>query len=392
MKTNHCSTLMAITPRPDLVIARGAGSYVWDERGTRYLDFVQGWAVNALGHCAPEVQAALAEQAARLITPSPAYHNRPQLELAAQLVETSGLAQAHFCSTGAEANEAAVKLARKWGRTRRRAAYEVITTNNAFHGRTFAMMAASGKLGWDGLFPPNMPGFRRVAYGDPAAVRAVIGDHTVAIMVEPIQGEGGVIVPARGYLRELRAIADEYGVLLIADEIQTGIGRTGTLFCHQQEQVLPDILTLGKGLGAGVPIAAVLANQIASCFDYGDQGGTYNGNPLVTAVALKVLQIVKEPAFLEHVRSTGAYLRERLRTLEEFGCSARGSGLLWAIVLPDDCAEAVRDECLAAGVLVNAPRPNLIRLMPSLRVQHSEVDELLAVLEPILRQRLLRVA
>lgn len=381
MPSRSFSRLIPITPRPDVVMVRGDGSYLWDDRGKRYLDFIQGWAVGALGHCAVEVRQALNAQAAQLLTPSPAYHNRPQLELAERLTRASRLHQAHFASTGAEANEVAVKIARKWGRLHRRGAFEVVTTHAAFHGRTLAMMAASGKPGWDALFPPNMPGFRRVPYGDNAAMRAAIGAHTAALMVEPIQGEGGVVVPERGYLSELRQLADEHDLLLILDEVQTGMGRTGTLFAFEQEGVLPDVLTLGKGLGSGVPVSAVIASERASCLEVGDQGGTYNGNPLTAAVACAVFDTLSKPEFLAGVLERGAELGAGLTKLaHRFGAEARGRGLLWALELSSPLAEAIRDCCFERGVLLNAARPNILRFMPSLRVRSAEIEAMLNVL------------
>jgi acetylornithine/N-succinyldiaminopimelate aminotransferase len=378
--------LMRVAARPARIMVRGRGSYIWDHTGARYLDFVQGWAVNSLGHSPPELVAALSEQASTLITASPAFHNAPQLQFAGQLVRAAGMAQVHFANSGAEANEAALKLARKWGRLQRGGAYEVITTDNSFHGRTLAMMAASGKPGWDQLFPPKMPGFVKVPFGDAAAVRARIRAETVAVMVEPIQGEAGVVVPPDGYLSELRALCDAHDLLLICDEVQTGIGRTGTLFASQRESVKPDILTLGKGLGGGVPISAVLANERASCFVPGDQGGTYNGNPLMIAAARAVFAVVSEPAFLARVRAAGAYLQERLSaTCREHGLGLRGRGLVWALVLPDARAEHVVEACFSSGLLINAPRPNLLRLMPSLRVSDAEIEELVAILQCALR-------
>jgi len=292
----------------------------------------------------------------------------------------------HFANSGAEANEAALKLARKWGRLHRAGGYEVITTENSFHGRTLALMAASGKPGWDRLFPPEMPGFVKVPFGDSAAVAARIGPETVAVMVEPIQGEAGVVVPPDGYLRELRALCDAHDLLLICDEVQTGMGRTGTLFAFQREGVKPDILTLGKGLGGGVPVSAVLANERASCFVPGDQGGTYNGNPLMIAAARSVFAIVSEPAFLDRVVAAGAHLQERLlAACLEHGLGLRGRGLLWALVLPDARASQVVEACFSRGLLLNTPRPNLLRLMPSLRVSDAEIDEMVAILERALR-------
>ena len=378
--------LMRVAVRPERIMVRGSGSYLWDHEGTRYLDFIQGWAVNALGHAPPEIALALQTQAQTLISASPAFHNAPQLAFAVELTRAASLAHVHFTNSGAEANEAALKLARKWGQLHRGGAHQIITTLGSFHGRTLALMAASGKPGWDALFPPVMPGFVKVPYGDAAAVRAQIGAETVAVMVEPIQGEAGVIVPPEGYLRDLRRLCDEHGLLLICDEVQTGMGRTGTLFAFEREQVIPDILTLGKGLGGGVPISAVLANERASCFVPGDQGGTYNGNPLMVAVARSVFDVVSRAEFLSAVRARGNYLEQRLAPLcAERGVALRGRGLLWALVLREPTAEAIVANCFSLGLLINAPRPNLLRLMPSLRVSEAEIDQLLSVLERALR-------
>lgn len=380
--------LMRVAARPPRVMVRGAGSYLWDHEGTRYLDFLQGWAVNSLGHSPPELAAALSAQASTLITASPAFHNAPQLRFARCLARAAGMAQVHFANSGAEANEAAIKLARKWGRVERGGAHRVITTVGSFHGRTLAMMAASGKPGWDELFPPKMPGFDKVPFGDSAAVRAAIDDDTVAVMVEPIQGEAGVVVPPEGYLRELREICSEHGLLLICDEVQTGMGRTGTLFACEREGVKPDILTLGKGLGGGVPISAVLANARASCFVPGDQGGTYNGNPLMTAAAQSVFDVVSQEPFLANVRALGEYLSAQLSKLcSSRGLSHRGRGLLWAIELDADRSERIVQACFADGLLINAPRPRLLRLMPSLRVTRDEIDAMIVVLTRALDSR-----
>jgi acetylornithine/N-succinyldiaminopimelate aminotransferase len=381
MPLEHAQCLMPVVNRPAPVMSRGSGSYMWDRDGRRYLDFVQGWAVNALGHAALEVREALAKQSELLITASPAFHNGPQLELAQRLTALSGLAQAYFCTSGAEATEAAVKLARKWGRKHRGGAFEIVSTHNAFHGRTLAAMAASGKPGWDLLFPPNVSGFRKVAYGDIAAVDEAIGPETAAILVEPIQGEAGVIVPPKGYLSGLRAVADARGVLLVFDEIQTGMARTGTLFAFEREGAVPDVLTLGKGLGSGVPISAVLASPRASCFEPGDQGGTHHGNALTAAVALAVVDVLSDAAFLAMIRVRGEELGAALAAIgRRHGGIARGRGLLWALELDRPIAERVRDVCLELGLLVNAPRPSTIRLMPSLRVSADEIHELAALL------------
>ena len=375
-------SLMRTAVRPDAVMDHGDGSYLYDRTGKRYLDFIQGWAVNALGHAPPEIQAALAAQSRKLLTPSPAFYSEPALALAERLTRLSGLAQVFFCNSGAEANEGAIKLARKWGKLHRQGAAEIITTEGGFHGRTLATMAASGKAGWDEMFPPRMPGFTKVPFGNVEAVERAITAGTVAIMVEPIQGEAGVVVPPEGYLGALRELTRRAGILLILDEVQTGIGRTGTLFAYEAAGIVPDILSLGKGLGAGVPLAALIATTEASCFVPGDQGGTYNGNPLMTAVGLAVLDTVAKPEFLENVRRTGAHLEAGLR---EFGRTAgavdiRGRGLLWAVELREAVAERIRDACFEAGLLINAARPNVLRFMPSLRVSATEIDEMLGML------------
>jgi acetylornithine/N-succinyldiaminopimelate aminotransferase len=378
--------LMPITSRPPMVMHHGQGSFLWDEDGRRYLDLLQGWAVNALGHAPAELVETISQQAAQLLTPSPALHNRPQLVLAERLCTLAGMDQAHLATTGAEANEAALKLARKWGRLHRQGAYEILTTHNSFHGRSLALMAASGKQGWERLFPPHMPGFVKVPFGDVAAMRAAIGPSTVAMLVEPIQGEGGVVVPPDGYLRALRGLADEHDLLLMLDEVQTGIVRTGALFACQHEAIRPDVMTLGKGLGAGVTVSAVLANKRASCFEPGDQGGTFNGNPLGAAVALRVLDIVTKPGFIEHVTRMGAMLREGLDELaRELGGHVRGRGLLLAWVLDREVAAAIVGRAQELGLLVNAARPNILRMMPSLRISGDEVGLALSLLRQAAR-------
>lgn len=388
MYASQLSTLMPMTSRPEPIMVRGKGSYLWDDRGRRYLDFIQGWAVNALGHCPAEVLEALNGQAAKLITPSPALHNAPQLALSSRLAELSGLSQVHFANSGAEANEAAIKLARKWGQVNKSGAFEIISTDGGFHGRTLAMMAASGKAGWDDLFPPPMPGFRKVPYGDAEAVCRAITSRTAAVMVEPVQGEAGVIVPPSGYLRELRSLADEHEVLLILDEVQTGVGRTGTFFAFEQENVRPDIVTLGKGLGGGVPISAMLAAAHACCFANGDQGGTYNGNPLMTAVGLAVTETVSDQHFLDSVRASGVAIREAIASLgERFDFKEiRGRGLLWAIELSCRRTKEIQAAAFELGLLINAPRSSTLRLMPALNVRNSEISEAMGLLENAMAQ------
>jgi acetylornithine/N-succinyldiaminopimelate aminotransferase len=378
--------VMEITRRPPIVMVEGAGSWLCDSEGRRYLDFVQGWAVNCLGHCPPVVVDALSAQARQLINCSPAYHNERMARLTSLVAETSGLHAVFLCNSGAEANEGAIKLARKWGRLHRGGAYEIVTTHGAFHGRTLATMSASGKPQFEPLFEPKVPGFRKVPLNDLDAMARAITDATVAVMIEPIQGEAGVIPADDDYLRELRALTDARGVLLIVDEIQTGIGRTGRLYAFEHVGIRPDIMTLGKGLGGGVPLAALVASARAACFEPGDQGGTFNGNPLMAAVGCAVLDTVRQTPFLAGVRDVGAYLAKRLAELsaETGHGDVRGRGLLLALALTHGDAGKIAESALDRGLLVNAPRPDTLRFMPALTVTRDEIDEMIDRLAPAL--------
>ena len=305
--------LMFITQRPDIVFERGQGSWLSDHTGRRYLDFIQGWAVNCLGHCPPEISETLAAQGKLLINPSPAFYNGPMIELAGLLTAHSCFDRVFFANTGAEANEGAIKLARKWGRLQRGGAHEIITFGHSFHGRTLATMSASGKAGWDTLYAPQVAGFPKAEYNNLDSVAALIGEQTVAVMLEPVQGEGGVIPAEIEFLQALRQLTQERGILLIVDEVQTGMGRTGKLFAYQHAGIEPDIMTLGKGIGGGVPLAALLAQEAICCFEPGDQGGTYNGNPLMTAVGAAVTRRLLADGFLDEVTALGEYLAQGLR-------------------------------------------------------------------------------
>jgi acetylornithine/N-succinyldiaminopimelate aminotransferase len=385
--------LMEITERPEIVFVEGRGSWLTDRAGKRYLDFVQGWAVNCLGHCPPAVVDALAAQSRTLITPSPAFYNEPSLKLARLLAEHSDFRRTFFTNSGAEANEGAIKLARKWGRSFKGGAHEIITFDHGFHGRTLATMSASGKPGWDTMFAPQVPGFPKATLNDLTSVKALIGERTAAVMLEPVQGESGVVSATVEFLRELRALTRRHRCLLIVDEVQTGIGRTGRLFAYQHfarsEEEAPDIMTLGKGLGAGVPLAALCATEAVSVFDHGEQGGTFNGNPLMTAVGSAVLECILAPGFLEGVAESGRYLSVGLAALvDRLGLShERGWGLLRALDLGAEIAPAVvahaRDRLEGhpgwenQGLLLNAPRPELIRFMPALNVTRHEIDRML---------------
>lgn len=389
MQTHHTLStdhLMPVTPRPDVVFVRGAGAYLYDAAGKRYLDWVQGWAVNCLGHAAPDIAGALARQATALINPSPAFHNLPALELSGLLVGHSCLDQVFFANSGAEANEGAIKLARKWGELNKQGAFEIITFGNGYHGRTLATMSASGKPGWEQLFMPQVSGFRKAVLNDLDSVRSLIHAGTVAIMLEPIQGEAGVIPATRQFMRGLRALCDEHGLLLILDEVQTGCGRTGTLFAYEQLGVEPDIMTLGKGLGGGVPLSALLAKKSCACFEFGDQGGTYCGNPLVCAAGVAVMRTLLADGFLANSRSKGAELAAGLRAIAaEFGCGeVRGAGMLLALELKGNQGAQAVELARQAGLLLNAPRPHLLRFMPALNTTSAEIAEGLALLRQVI--------
>ncbi len=379
---NLSQHLMELNKRPPITMVRGAGSELWDEQGRRYLDFIQGWAVNCLGHAPAALTRALAHQAEQLINAGPAYFNANAVALAARLAEVSGFSRVFLASSGAEANEAAVKLARKWGQKHRGGAFEVITALDSFHGRTLAMTCATGKPGWDRAFPPEVPGFRKVPFGDLRALEAAIGPETAAVMLEPIQGEAGAVVPPPRYLRAVRELCDHQGVLLIADEIQTGMARTGPMFAHIEEGIRADIMTLGKGLGGGLPVSAMLARAEVACFDHGDHGGTFSGNALTCAGALAVFDTLNTDEHTALRSASSARLAETLRELaQRAGATLRGRGHLWGMVLPESTAEQVRDRAFEAGLLVNAARPNVLRFMPALDVSAEVIAEMADKLE-----------
>ncbi len=382
--------LMEITRRPPITFTQGRGGWLWDSEGKRYLDFVQGWAVNCLGHCPPAVASVLVEQSTKLLNCSPAFYNEPMVRYAEELTAAAGLDRVFFANSGAEANEGAIKLARKWGAKNRGGAYEIITTDHGFHGRTLATMSASGKAAWDELFEPKVAGFPRVPLNDLDAAEAAISENTVAIMLEPIQGESGVWPASDAYLKGLRALADHHNILLILDEIQTGMGRTGTLFCFEQYGVEADIMTLGKGIGAGTPLAALLAREDICCFEPGDQGGTYNGNALMAAVGLAVLEKLTEPGFLTRVNEASATLRQGLEALSaKHGLAGvRGRGLLLALDLgPRNDGFAIVEKALENGLLLNAPAPDALRFMPALNVSDMEIAGMLEILDGLLSGR-----
>ena len=380
-------SLMPIIPRPEIVFTRGQGAYLFDDQGRRYLDWIQGWAVNCLGHSPAVMTKALAEQSNLLINPSPAFFNEPSLKLAALLTRHSCFDHVFFASSGAEANEGAIKLARKWGQLHKGGAFEVITFANSFHGRTLATMSASGKAGWDTIFAPQVPGFPKAALNNLDSVSQLISQNTVAIMLEPIQGEAGVIPAEPEFMKGLRRLCDEHKLLLIADEVQTGCGRTGSLFAYELYGIEPDILTLGKGIGGGVPLAALLAKKACSCFVPGDQGGTYCGNPLMCAVGYAVLQSLVAEGFLSSSRHVGLELAKGLESLSgDLGLGeVRGQGLLLALELGRDVAPQVVIAARDAGLVLNAPRSHCLRFMPALNSTEEEIRQGLTLLRDVLK-------
>ena len=384
--THPYDALMNITARPSAVFVKGEGAHLWDDSGKRYLDFIQGWAVNCLGHSPVVVADALAAQAKQLLTPSPAFFNGPSLKLAKALTDNSCFDQVFFANSGAEANEGAIKLARKFGTLHKNGAYEIITFVGGFHGRTLATMSASGKKAFEPLFEPKVAGFPKAQLNDLDSVKRLISDKTVAVMLEPIQGEAGVWPATDQFLRELRALTKELGLLLIVDEIQTGMGRTGKLFHYEHAEIEPDIMTLGKGIGGGVPLAALLATKHASCFEHGDQGGTFNGNPLMCAAGLAVLEHVAAPEFLKGAVDAGLFLESELQKLSaRHGLGeVRGRGLLLALDLKLPIGASIVAQAFADGVLLNSPQPDALRFMPALNVTREEISEMIDCLDAIL--------
>ncbi|GMU40918.1 MAG: acetylornithine aminotransferase [Chloroflexota bacterium] len=378
---------MQMFRRLPVTLVRGEGTRVWDDNGRAYLDFVAGIAVDTLGHAHPGLADTIAQQARTLVHVSNLFYSEPQVALAELLVEHSALDQVFFCNSGAEANEGAIKLARKWGIQNRAGAYEIIATNNGFHGRTLATVAATGTPRYREPFGPTLPGFVFVDYDDLDAIKAATTDRTCAVLLEPIQGEGGVNVPHADYLRGVREWCNQRGILLILDEVQTGCGRTGTLWGYEHAGIEPDIMTLAKGLGGGVPIGAVLSKAHCAVFEPGDHGSTFGGNPLATAAGAYVLRQVIEGGVLQNAAARGEQLEQRLAAIEdrhELAVGHRGRGLLQGLVLQRDIAGEVVTKALAHGLILNAVRPNTVRFMPPLTVTSAEIDEATAIVERVL--------
>ena len=375
--------------RQPVVLVRGQGTRAWDADGKEYLDFVAGWAVNNLGHCHPVVTQAIVEQAATLVQTSNQFYTIPQLLLAQLLIDNSCLDLVFFGNSGAEANEGALKLARKYGKQHRDGAYEVITAFGSFHGRTLATLAATGQPLYHEPFVPLQPGFVHVEYNDVEAIMNVTTDKTAAVMLEPVQGEGGVNIPDDDYLKRVREWCDKQGLLLLLDEVQTGLGRLGSLFGYQEYGVEPDVITLGKGLGYGVPIGAFLSKESCMALAPGDHGSTFGGNPLTTAAAYAGTKYFIENHIPDHARLMGERLLAHLRELKSrfsFISDVRGKGLLVAMEFESDISGQVLTHANEAGILLNGVKPNAVRFMPPLTITAEEIDQGMGRLEEALQK------
>jgi acetylornithine/N-succinyldiaminopimelate aminotransferase len=379
--------IMSTYKRFPIVLTRGLGIHVWDNDGKAYLDLVGGIATCALGHSHPMVVEAIKKQVEILTHVSNLYHIEPQIRLAKILVENSCMNKVFFCNSGAEANEAAIKLARKYASENMDGKYELITMKDSFHGRTLATVTATGQERFQKGFEPLPTGFRYVPYNDLPALEDAIGERTCGVMVEPIQGESGVIIPTPGYLKGIRKLCDERGLLMIADEVQTGMGRTGTLFACEQEDVVPDKITMAKALGNGFPIGALLAtDRVAAAFVPGNHGSTFGGNPLATAAAISTLETILNEGILENCRRIGAYFLNRLEEMKSKHSrivAVRGRGLILAVELTVPGADVVQ-KCMERGLLINCTGGNVLRFVPPLILTKSDVDKAVGILDEVL--------
>lgn len=379
---------MFVVRRQPVVIVKGDGTKVWDVDGKEYLDFTSGWAVNNAGHANEAIADAIAEQARTLLQTSNQFYTVPQLQLAEILVENSAMDKVFFCNSGAEANEGAMKLARRYGAKNKNGAFEIVTALNSFHGRTMANVSATGQPHYQELFQPIPPGYKHVEFGDLEELKGAVSDSTVAVMLEPVQAEGGVNVPPEGYLENVREFCDQEGLLLIFDEVQTGMGRLGTLFGYESFGVEPDIMSLAKGLGGGVPIGAFMAKDEACAFEPGDHGSTFGGNALTCAAAYASTKYIIENDLSRNSAEMGARMGEALNTIKANNSSVsevRGMGLLWAVLFDSDIGPDVVANCNNEGLLTNPLRPNAVRLMPPLTVSAEEIDQAMERLETAIK-------
>ncbi len=375
------AALMHTYQRQPLELRHGTGAWVTSAEGRDYLDLVGGIAVNLLGHNHPALRAAIAEQAAKLIHTSNLYYTEPQVELAELLIASAFPSRVFFCNSGAEANEGAIKLARKWGRLHRDGADVIVCAQGAFHGRTLGALAATANPRYRASFEPLPKGFVHVPYNDIDALAAAIDSTTCAVMLEPIEGESGVIPLDPGLLTAIRRLCDERDVLLMLDEVQTGMGRTGRWWAHQHEHAAPDVMTIAKGLGGGFPIGAILAGPRADVFEPGDHGSTFGGGPLACAAAVAVMRTVERDGLVQHAAEVGDYLAESLSALAERGApieAVRGRGLMLGVALTSDIAPIVARAALDQGLIVNAIGARTLRLVPPLVITREEVDQAVA--------------
>ncbi len=374
-----------------VLITKGKGMYVTDNEGKHYLDFLSGIAVNALGHCHPAVVNAIKNQAKKLSHTSNLYYTLPQVKLAKKLAELSGLSKSFFCNSGAEANEAAIKLARKYAKESLGAEkFEIITMHGAFHGRTLATLTATPNEKFHRGYEPLPAGFQYVNYNDIGALKKAIDGKTCAVLVEPVQGEGGVLVPAPGYLKEIRTMCDERNILLILDEVQVGMGRTGKMFAFQREGILPDILTLAKTIGAGLPLGAMLASEkVSAGFVPGSHGSTFGGGPIVCEAGLAVLEVIEKKGLLKNVSEMGSYLLSGLKKLKEKHPAikeARGTGLICGVELEMPGKEIV-SKMLRKGFLINCTNDKVLRFLPPFIVARKHIDALILALDSVLSEK-----
>ncbi len=370
--------------RQPVTLVRGEGTRVWDSDGKIYLDFVAGIAVNVLGHCHPAIVKAVQHQVTQLVHVSNLYYNVRQIELAEQLgLLTDGM-RSFFANSGAEANEGAIKLARKYGRVHRDGAYEIISMERSFHGRTLATTAATGQAYYQATWVPIPDGFKQVPFNDLDALKAGTSDNTIAVLIEAIQGEGGIWVGDAEYLQGVRQWCDERNMLLICDEVQAGMGRTGTFFSWENFGIVPDIVTLAKGLAGGIPIGAMLASPRADTFTAGDHGTTFGGNPIACAAAIATIRTILDENLMENAAQMGAYWNSKLEAFCEkyhFIDSPRGLGLMRAVNIRHDLAPAIEEQALEHGLFLNAIGPSTLRVVPPLNVTKAEVDEAAALLD-----------
>ncbi|KOA18101.1 acetylornithine aminotransferase [Clostridium homopropionicum DSM 5847] len=384
-------SILFTTVRPNIVMERGEGMYLRDTEGKSYIDFIGGWAVTALGHCPRVLKEALINQGNTLINASPSFYNRPMIEFAKLLTDKSCFDRVFFANSGSEANEGAIKLARKYGAKFFNGAYEIITNINSFHGRTLAAMSATGKAAWDKLYEPKVPGFKHVPINDLEAIKTSITSNTCAVMLEPIQGEGGVYELSKDYVKAVSEICKKHGILLIFDEVQTGLGRTGSLFAYEYYEIEPDIMTLAKGIGGGYPLSALLVKEEFNIFEPGDQGGSYSAQPLGMAVGKAVVSEIINQNLSYNAKVQGEYIVEKLNEIKDKYelTNIRGRGLLIAFDLPEDKGSEVAAGCLSEGLLLNSPRPNIIRIMPPLIVTQKDTDDMISILCKVLDRVLL---